>query len=291
MDFKSSNPKKLILISFLLCLLVLAVLYFSQKPDGKLHLVFCDVGQGDAILITDPKGNQILVDGGPDSSVLSCLSENMPFWDRTLEMVVSTHPEKDHFGGLVEVLARYKIEKILHTQATNKGDDFAAFIKAVDNPKIAKIVTRRGQKIQFSGGSWAEVFWPADGNFPYGALSSLNEESVVLEIAYGNFCAVLPGDIDSSVEQTLLSLGGLSNCPVLKFPHHGSKTGVSDIFLKTIAPKAAIISVGENNKFGHPTDEALTSLSKVGAKIFRTDKNGEVEVLTDGKSYKVETEK
>jgi len=291
MDIKSSNPKKLVLIFFLLCLFALAILYFFQKPDGRLHLVFCDVGQGDAILVTDPKGNQILIDGGPDSSVLSCLSGNMPFWDRTLEMVVSTHPEKDHFGGLIEVLKRYQVKKVLHTSAVNKGEDFEAFRKEVESPRISKIVAKRGQRIQFGSGLRAEVFWPPDGNFPYGVSSSLNEESVVLKIAFGNFCAVLAGDVDSNVEQTLLSLGGISNCPVLKFPHHGSATGVSDVFLKTLAPKTAVISVGENNKFGHPTNEALTSLSKVGAKIFRTDKNGEVEVLTDGKSYKVETER
>jgi len=299
MDFK--KPK--VILAGLAFLAALVWAFTFQKPDNNLHLVFCDVGQGDATLISY-QSVQVLIDGGPGSKVIDCLSENMPFWDRKIETVVLTHPEVDHFGGLVEVIDKYDIGQFIVNQIVPSSTEagFWELRQRVLN-KAAEIHSpQAGEEIQI-GQVGLKVLWPkqklgdaslwqdkkADKQAVLGATSiggDLNDTSVVLELSYGNFQAILPGDISSLFEGQL----SLEDVEVLKVGHHGSKYSTDNQFLDKITPELAVISVGKNS-YGHPTKEVLSRLTEKGIKIARTDENGQIEVITDGRTWNTHLQK
>ncbi|MCX6725710.1 MAG: MBL fold metallo-hydrolase [Candidatus Shapirobacteria bacterium] len=242
----------LVLITVLLWLMV-----FSW-PDNRLHLIFCNVGQGDAILITY-KQTQILIDGGPDNKVLNCLSEHLPFWDRQLEAVFLTHPNADHLIGLLMVLKRYqikyffsdfKIEGILEAKLLQKGD---------------KVIIGR---LSFL------VLWPLNKNVN---SKDVNDDCLVLELIFDRFKTLLTGDITQKTEEKVL----FEPVDVLKVAHHGSQYSTSEEFLEKVRPVLAVISVGQN-RFGHPSSETLERLKKLGIKVLRTDDQQNIEIVSDG---------
>ncbi|MBU2577506.1 hypothetical protein KKA69_01600 [Patescibacteria group bacterium] len=291
------NKISLILFSLLTALVWIAA--FSL-PDGKLHLVFCDVGQGDGILIS--KGfSQILIDGGPDEKVLDCLSSNMPFFDRTIEAVFLTHPDNDHSTGLVSVLDKYRVKYFFDSLVPGNSSTYEALLtrlKHLENSskqgeKLKAISLYQGRKIRFED-AFLSVLWPETafisqklGAERFHALAenrvlgtreerlNLNDFSLVILIDYRGSKILLMGDADSRVQDDILKTNELTAVNLLKFPHHGSKTGISDEFLKVIKPKEAVISVGKNS-FGHPTKEALELLEKNNVRIRRTDLEGEI---------------
>lgn len=256
-------------------------------PDNKVRLIACDVGQGDAILIT--KGfNQILVDGGPNNKVLQCLSENMPFWDKDLELVVNTHPEQDHFGGLVDVFGRYNVLYFVTNSIVNpKNRDFWELQKLVVDQKIKVYSPKKEDKIKIAEIE-LEVLWPQEvmGNplvwqnvekdeqvlTESTFKGNLNNISIVMLLKYDQFDALLTGDIDEKIERQIIEEHEFEDIEVLKVAHHGSKYSTSQEFLKAVKPQLAIISVGKN-PWGHPTEEVLNRLKEEGVKVLRTDKN------------------
>lgn len=250
---------------WLILLLILLWTAVFSLPDNKLHLIFCDVGQGDAILISYQK-TQILIDGGPDNRVLSCLSRHLPFWDRRLEVVILTHPEEDHFGGLIDVIKRYNL-KYLISSSWPEGGRKTTVLKTGDEIHLGKINL--------------SVLWPKEIN----QGGELNESSLVLKLAFGSFCALLTGDIPSKIEDQLDRIGP---CQVLKVAHHGSRYSTSEEFLEKVRPVLAVISVGPNS-FGHPTEEVIKKLRDLDIKILRTDQNGEIEVVSDGRSWHIKS--
>ncbi|HUD09573.1 MAG TPA: MBL fold metallo-hydrolase [Patescibacteria group bacterium] len=276
-------------------LFLLAAIFLYQNAklnDGKLHVVVCDVGQGDGILIRTPDGSDILVDGGPDDSILNCLSSHLPFWDRTIELMVLTHPHVDHAAGLIEVLKRYTVlhfvtEKVLGGTATYKRleDELAA-------KKLSAQYLFSGDRIDLADKTSLLTLWPTHEWLNSNQLQAKNEQNLDLNgfclvqlFTYGNFTLLLTGDAGSVVEDKIAAQVG--KIGVLKVPHHGSKTGMSDYFLTQINPSLAIISVGANNRYGHPAQSALDLLKNHGIKYFRTDQNGTVEVISDGKSFAI----
>ncbi|PIU03318.1 hypothetical protein COT44_03785 [Candidatus Shapirobacteria bacterium CG08_land_8_20_14_0_20_39_18] len=306
MDFKLKY-----FISSLTLLLVLLVWGIISFPDQKLHLIFCDVGQGDAILAI--KGDtQILIDGGPNDKVLGCLSKHIPFWDRTIEMIISTHPDSDHLSGLVSVIQRYNVSQILANSLVTNTGVFGKFRSEVIAKKIPVFSPKSGDEIKISNLDFKilfpeeklgnETLWHTSASLSASDLKVLgisaytgeiNATMIVSELEYGNFKALLTGDIGVDQETLLRSsvdLGateGQGGIDILKVAHHGSKYSSSQEFLDLIRPKLAIISVGANNNYGHPTSEVLDRLKTIGAKILRTDINGEIEVMTNGVGWKV----
>lgn len=291
----SKKLKALITGLILLFLVVLGAIF--QLPDDKLHLIFCDVGQGDAILALQGE-NQILIDGGPDRKVLDCLSKHLPFWDRTIEVVVLTHPEADHFTGLIDVIERYNIKQFVINNIVNDKVGFWKFRQGVINEKVAVYAPKEGDEIKV-GPVVFSVLWPeqklgdemvwnskAEKEAVLGASAysgKLNDTSIVLKLSYGQFDALLTGDIDSETE-TKLATNFLSGIEVLKVAHHGSKYSSGEVFLEEIKPQLAVISVGKNS-FGHPTPELIKRLENLGVRILRTDEKEGVEIVSDGKSY------
>jgi len=252
-------------------------------PDNQLHLVFCDVGQGDAILISQGS-NQILIDGGPGQSVLGCLSNHLPFWDREIEVVVATHPETDHITGLIDVIERYNVKQFVVSSLGKESAVFGEFRTAVLNEGSDIYFPKEGDRIKINSLELL-VFWPQSQEKVLGATTierGANETSIVLKLSFGSFDALLTGDISTKVEGQL----DLEDVEVLKVAHHGSKYSTSEEFLEQAQPELAVISVGKN-PFGHPTKEVIERLSNLAIKLLRTDQEGEIEVVSDGKNWRV----
>lgn len=266
------------LLGFMIALLVLV---WWQWPDGRLHITICDVGQGEAILISW-KNQQVLVDGGPDNEVLSCLGRQMAFWDRTIEALMLTHPQADHLTGLIEVAKRYQVKQVLITQAVNKTPEFEQWQAVVEAEKVPVYSLGQGDKIKM-GAAALRVLWPARNRF----VKDLNKASMVILGSYGKFDFLLTGDIGSSEELQLLNSGELREVELLKVAHHGSGYSSSEQFLEQVRPEIAVISVGERNRFGHPAAAVLQRLEQAGAKILRTDRDGTVEIISDGRAWQL----
>jgi competence protein ComEC len=254
-----------------LFLILLCWALFSL-PDGRLHVIFCDVGQGDATLIVYRR-TQILVDGGPDQKVLQCLDQNLPFYDRRLEMVVLTHSEDDHQTGLIDVLERYDVRYFVSNGLNNSSATFSELEKTKKGKKVLPVLIKTGDQIKI-GSLHFSVLWPPKG---YPQTKELNDSSVVLNLSFRSFDVLLPGDISEKIEKSL----DATKAEVLKVAHHGSRFSTSQAFLEMIQPKLAVICVGQNH-FGHPTQEVLNRLKEAGVKILRTDKTGEIEIVSDG---------
>lgn len=285
-------------ISGLVTGLILIFNLLWTLPDGKLHIFFCDVGQGDAAYIRFPDGRDMLIDGGPAStradsstrggpnnSVLQCLSRHMPFWDRTIDIVVLSHPEKDHMGGLVSVVERYQVKYFIHSDV-EKGTDVDKHLFAVVKAKYIqeKLVTA-GERIAV-GPVNLSVVWPSSSQMAMVlgvTTASVNDVGVVFWLRYGNFDALFPGD--ATLDERF-SNQAVDQVEVLKVPHHGSRTGMTSAFLDFLKPQLAVISVGKNS-FGHPTQEALQLLANVHARVLRTDQIGDIEVVSDGEGFAV----
>ncbi len=256
-----------------------------QCPDPKLHLVFCSVGQGDAILAV-LGDEQILVDGGPNRQVLDCLSRHLPFYDRTIEMVVLSHPDADHVTGLIDVLEGYEVKQLVINSHAEDTDTWREFQKAVLAEGAAVYFPQKGDRINL-GSLQMAVLWPESQDKVLGATTiknEANETSVAMKLTFGQFDALLPGDLSSKIEPEL----DLSEVEVLKVAHHGSKYATGTDFLNQVRPDLAVISVGKNS-FGHPTDEVLERLKQAGSEVLRTDQSGDVEVVTDGERREVQS--
>ncbi len=273
-----SKRTKIILIGLALLIGLIWATIFSL-PDNNLHLVFCDVGQGDAILIYQGS-NQILVDGGPNQSVLNCLANQMPFWDREIEMVIATHPEADHITGLIDVIERYNVKQFVVSSIGKDSAAFKEFQKAVLEENSEIYFPQAGDKIKLKSLTLS-ILWPQSQEKVLGSTTTekeINDTSIVFLLSYGNFDALLTGDVSTKVESQL----DLSDVEVLKVAHHGSKYSTSEEFLKQIQPELVVISVGKN-PFGHPTEEVIERLGN--KEILRTDEIGEVEVVSDGEKW------
>jgi competence protein ComEC len=266
-----------------------------SSGDKNLHLVACDVGQGDAILAVYGT-DEILVDGGPDSKVLECLSRHLPFWDREIEIVVISHPQKDHFGGLVEVFERYQVDLVV-TSGLDASSQEWQVLKEVVGGSGADIVLATSEKSIRLGEIYLDVVWPSpsfvvqtdakDDSQVLGVFSSKrdpNDFSVVANLRLGDFDALLTGDIGPEVINEILNAGRIHRAEYIKVPHHGSKNGLTQELLDTVEPEVAVISVGKNS-FGHPHQEILEMLETQNIKTLRTDKEGDVELITDGEKW------
>jgi len=291
--------RRIKLIFFVLLLFATAIWLAVFSFDKQLHLISCDVGQGDAMLAVFGK-IQILVDGGPNNKVIDCISRHVPFWDREIEVVVLTHPEIDHFGGLVEVLKRYKVDYLLANPIDSSDQAYQVLTNEVGGREVTVINPTTGLKI---GNSliYLDVLFPSktfldknletsDDQNPlkmFETKINKNSFSIVTLLHFGNFSALLPGDIDQKGEEEILKTFRNLNTDYLKVPHHGSKNGLTEEFLEKVLPAVAVISVGAKNSYGHPHQEILDLLKKYDVEVFRTDKSGDVELTTDGESWRI----
>lgn len=278
-------------VLFSLNILAWIAVYGLSKPQ-LLAVNFFDVGQGDAILIVSPQRHQILIDGGPGPAILEKLAAEMPFYDRSLDLIILTHPERDHISGLIEVLKRYEVENILWTGVVRNSSEYEEWIKLIKEEKAKIFIAKFGQKIICSGshpeqkGEYMEILHPLENLEGREFENNSNDTSIVIKLVFNKETFLFTGDISSKIEKDLK----LANLPlkadILKVAHHGSKYSSSDYFLESVLPEIAVIQVGKNS-YGHPTEEALRRFEKFGIKILRTDLNGDIKIVSDGKNYEI----
>lgn len=287
--------------SFALLVLVAIAIWQAvfSVSDERLHIIACDVGQGDAILIVYGE-TQILIDGGPpNGKVLSCLSRHMPYYDRTIEIVLLTHPQLDHFGGLIEVFERYKVETFLANSLEASSKEYQVLKDKVKRSEARIINPTSGMDVSI-GLLHLDIVHPSSdfvaGNMDtterlvvpnvlgaYTSKKDPNDFSIVAILRLGEFDALFTGDIGPKVSDEVIKSGKMRKVEYIKIPHHGSKNGLTENLLNISNPEVAVISVGKN-QWGHPHEEVVKMLSDRGIKTFRTDEMGDVEVVTDGES-------
>jgi len=273
-------------ITTLLILTLISSIGFAEKSHGDLLKVsFLDVGQGDATFIESPTGTQVLIDGGKTSAVLQALEEEMGFSDRTIDMVVATHPDMDHIGGLIDVLERYDVNTILMTENMSDTPAFKIFSDRVREEGVKIIYARRGQIFDLGNGTQGSttltILFP--DHDPTELESNLS--SIVARLVYGESEYMLTGDSPKEIEEYLVSLGTSTlHSDVLKAGHHGSRTSSSEIFVEAVNPTHAIISAGKDNSYGHPHKEVLEIFSRQGVLIQSTSESGAIHTISDGTS-------
>lgn len=287
------------------------MLILLDWPDKYTRVIFCDVGQGDAIIIQ--KGfTQVLIDSGPNNRVSDCLNKYLPFWDKDIEIVIATHADKDHIGGFRSVLNEFFVNQMTIGSFGKKTDVFSTFRELVlreqkegmllnfltdssqykidDNLVLYNYSTRveDTQNELFNDKITETQLWDQiqlQDEWLKKQNLDLNTLSVVNILRYENISFLLTGDLDIKGERALIERGLIEDVDVLKVGHHGSKTSTSDEFLSMALPEFSIISVGENNNYRHPSPQVLTKLDDFGSKVLRTDQSGDIVVVTDGQSY------
>jgi competence protein ComEC len=255
------------------------------SPGDRLSVTFLDVGQGDAILIHSPSGHNILVDGGPNGEeITAALGRHLPFWDRHLHLVVLTHPDQDHLAGLVTVLERYDVDQILAPALADDSATFDAWQEAIAERDIPQLEAFAGQWIDLGGGASLSVLHPPPELLP----ADEDDNSLVLKVSLGDAAFLLTADIGAEGEAYLLNNHADLRAPVLKVAHHGSRASTTTAFLAAVEPLTAVISVGEDNRYGQPAPETLDRLN--GRPVFRTDRHGDVQISTDGHKLWIKTQ-
>jgi competence protein ComEC len=265
--------------------LILATVAWRTLPDGRLHVHFLDVGHGEAVLIRTPSGRLVLVDGGPSSSrLLTHLGRHMPFWDHSLDLVVLTHPDEDVLAGLVPVLERYRVGGLIEREVGCRGGLCARWRELVEASGAELWRGEAGLRVVLDQGLLLSVLHP--GPELVGGGVSYNDNSLVLRLDYGEVCVLLAGDISAEVEERLVGQEAWLECDVLKAAHHGDAGSTSETFLEAVDPGVVVISVGANY-FRQPHRAMLERVE--GLPLYRTDEDGTVELVSDGREYWVET--
>ncbi len=293
----SSRLETKVLAGAAAVLLVLGLFAWRGLPDGRLHVVFLDVGEGDAIFIQTPSGRQVLVDGGPSEAVLlSQLGRQMPFWDRTLDVMVLTHPDSDHVTGLVPVLERYQVDTVIFREMEQESEVYEYWLRLLEAEGATVYQGEAGLRMTLDEGLEMVVLHPG-AELVGGRAGSANNNSVVTRLTYGQVSVLLTGDIEAVVEHQLVAEGATLASTVLKVAHHGSCSSTTQEFLEAVNPEVVVISVGADNDFGHPCAEVLERLAAYPERnrralpVYCTDERGVVEVISDGARVWVETER
>lgn len=254
------------------------------ESKDELTVAFLDVGQGDAILIETAQNQQILIDGGRNRAVLRELRKVMPFYDRSIDVVIATHPDADHIGGLPDVLERYEVATVIEPGVEADTAVYKAFERLIEEKNIQRILARRGMMLALGDGAYLLILFPDRDVSGVGS----NDASVVAKLVYGKTSFLFTGDVSLKIEEYLVALDGRNlDVDVLKVGHHGSKTSTSKVFIGFTSPEYAVVSAGAGNSYGHPHKEVLTALEGFGVSILRTDLQGTIIMTSDGDDLEV----
>ena len=280
-----SKRKILFLLVFIFILAIGAYILYEENLQANLEVITLDIGQGDAILIKTPYRQNILIDGGPDNSVIRGVDRHLPFWRRKIDLMILTHPDADHVTGLVEVLRRYPVERVMGTGVAHILPAYIRWLEIIKDEEIPFDIAQAPMRVEFGDDLWMEIIYPWD-DFAGRDVEDNNETSIVAKLIYGETSFLLTGDATIEVEEKLVEAENFQplifNINVLKVGHHGSKGSTSLEFVEMVKPEYAVISAGADNRFGHPTTRVLKNLEKVGAIILRTDEVGDVVLVSDG---------
>lgn len=268
------NISKKFILGSLIFVTVLVFIAVYQKDSQKPRVIFLDVGQGDAILVTLPGDNQILIDGGPSGRISSKLSSYIPFYDKDIELAILTHPHSDHLNGMVSVFKDYNVKNFIWSGANYESRLYSNFIEVLKQEGGNVYLAKAGDIVSYGNQPILKIIHPLEVLFGK-SLKDIHDSDVISELDLGNKKFLLMGDSNEVVESRIVTSNSIVDVDVLKVGHHGSKTATSPRLLQAAKPEEAVISVG-NNSYGHPTSIVLSNLSKIGAKIFRTDQAGDI---------------
>lgn len=277
------NYKKYWLFFFVFLLLMADIFIFYldwQNSHRALTFAMLNVGQGDALFIESPTGTQILIDGGPPKKILSQLSRVMSPFDRHIDALIITNPDADHISGFLDVLKIYKVDELFESGTLTDSKTCQNLRDEMKKDNIPDILAKRGMRLDLGGGTVIDILFP-DRDVSSWAT---NDGSTVAKLSYGNTSIMLTGDATVKTEGIILKENSKTqlHSTILKVGHHGSRTSSSPEFVGTVSPSYALISVGKDNKYGHPHQETLNTLTSLGAKIFRTDLLGTIVMKSDG---------
>ncbi len=273
------HPLSIILLGLLVVDGILFAAYLRHKEHG-LVVAFLDIGQGDAVYIEAPNGNQLLYDAGPPSgAVLSELSKVMPFYDRSLDVAVLSHPDLDHIGGFADVFSHYKVDVMFESGASSTNGVFEVIEQQVARKNIHRIIAKRGMSIDMGDGVVADILYPDTDT----ANMETNSTSIVMRLRYGSTSFLFSGDLPIQQEDHIALLEGEGlRSEVLKLGHHGSRTSSSELWLRTVAPSVAVVSAGKENRYGHPHKEVVELLQKLGIPLLATLTESTIVFESDG---------
>jgi len=291
------SRRRLTVVGGALSMSLLVAVVAVARPDGRLHVTVLDVGQGDSIFLQGPNGGRVLIDTGPDPDrLLTLLDARVPSWDRRLDLVVLTHPHEDHVSGLALLLERYRIGDIVEPGMIGPGPGDAAYRREMAQLGRTSRVVAAGDRLWLDGIE-LDVDWPLRGTVPLHPAdggTAINNVSIVLELHFGQRRMLFTGDVEQQIDPQLLAEGIAAHLgaaiDVLKVAHHGSGTATTDAFVNALDPGVAVISAGWGNPYGHPSPKTVTRLQDDGAKLFRTDLDGNVDISTNGRDLVAQAE-
>ena len=266
----------------LLCLVGLIFYLGFTESHRKFTFAMLDVGQGDALFIESPTGTQILVDGGPPRRILGRLARVMPLFDRTIDAIIITNPDRDHMGGFLDVLKTYKVKQVIEPGTSNDESAIYQELKEVISKKnIPTTLAKKGMRIDLGGGVFLDILFPDRDVSTW----TTNDGSIVARLSYGETSVMLTGDTTAETEKIILSENSkeVLDSDILKVAHHGSKTSSTPLFLQAVGAPVAVIPVGYRSRFGHPKAEVLARYQAMGTAVWRTDLDGAVSVSLSDK--------
>lgn len=258
----------------------------SAEKDGLLKIYFLSVGQGDSEFIETPNGTQILIDGGPDGTVLSELGKIMPFFDHDIDLVMVSHPHSDHVAGLIQVLDRYDVAHIAQADEVYDSPQFRSWQNAVVSEHANNVEALSGKVFDFGDGVTLTIIYPFN-SYEGVTLTKPHEANVTAILKYKDFKVLLAGDMEKKAEDALINRGIDLSSQILKVGHHGSKTSTSEEFLDAVNPEVAFIEVGKNNTYHLPYPATLIRLEASNVPYYRTDEKGTMKVTTNGKEFRI----
>lgn len=255
--------------------------WFTAERESVLTVAFLDVGQGDAIFIESPTGTQILIDGGPDASIIRRLSEVMGWRDRSIDALLISNPDQDHIRGFIDVLSRYEVGTVFEPGTKKETAAYEALSRSIAEEGAEQIIARRGMSLDLGGGSYLEILFPDRDAAKFEA----NAGSLIARLVYGETEVFLPGDAPDEIEEYVVALGGDLQSDMLKAGHHGSRTSTGEALLAAVAPSVAVLSAGKGNRYGHPHREVLERLLKSDVETLITAQEGTLIFTSDGTAF------
>ncbi|MFC1656302.1 ComEC/Rec2 family competence protein [Patescibacteria group bacterium] len=265
-------------IGGLVVFLIIELFLISQLPYQKILVSFLDVGQGDSIFIRTPDDYTVLIDGGPSASVLDELGEVVPIYNRTIDLIVLSHPHADHVNGLVEVVKRFEVKKVLIIGTPYHNAFYKEFLRVINQNEISLNIAQSNSDIKLGNYVFIDVVWPT--NSMVGKhFENVNNASLSVRVLFDDYSVLLTGDAEIEQEREIVDSGFDIWADILKAGHHGSRTASSDEFLDKVEPETVVIQTEKENDFNHPHKETLQKFRERNIEVKRNDVEGRIDFI------------